>query len=244
MIIDTHTHLGEFYSLETLTPVQLRNELHSLGVSKAVVFTGNFHQDPRCGNNILAEQIKDLKDFYIPWATVHPSHGTAAVDELRRAILELGFRGLKLHPWLQGFSVSSPIMDAIIEETITLDIPVTFHDGTPPYTSPLQIAELARRFPKARIILAHSGLRDLWQDALLAGLERENLWLGFPGPPLLGMRRIVKDLGASRILYGSDGGIGHPSAIAYALRIINQLDITDTAREKILSENARDLLGI
>jgi predicted TIM-barrel fold metal-dependent hydrolase len=98
-------------------------------------------------------------------------------------------------------------------------------NDTPSYTSSLYIANLARLYPEATIIFVHSGLRDLWQYALLAAQELKNIWLGFRGLSLAGMQTIVETIGADRILYGIDGGLGHPSTIFYALRIINDLKI-------------------
>jgi predicted TIM-barrel fold metal-dependent hydrolase len=44
---------------------------------------------------------------------VNPLMGNSALEEVRRCAVEGGARVLKLHPWLQGFSVSSPEMDAV-----------------------------------------------------------------------------------------------------------------------------------
>jgi len=248
MIIDSHAHLasgkGALFSV-VMSASQLKDEFLARGVERAVVFTGDgFWRDSRESNDRLAEQVKPFLDFYIPWATVHPYEGQAAVDEVRRSVEVLGMKGLKFHSWLQGFSVSTKWMYTIVEEAIKLKIPITFHDGTPPYSSPLQIANLARLYPEATIILSHSGLRDLWPDALLAAQELKNIWLGFGGPTLAGMQKIVDTLGADRIIYGSDGGLGHPSAISYALKIVNELRIADADREKILGRNIARLLKI
>jgi predicted TIM-barrel fold metal-dependent hydrolase len=248
MIIDSHSHLangrrGLFSNV--LSPSELMDEFLSRGVEKAIVFTGDgFWGDYRTSNTLLAEQVKPFPQFYIPWATVHPYDGQAAVDEIRRCVEVLGMRGLKFHSWLQGFSVSSSGMYTIVEESIKQRIPITFHDGTPPYSSPLQIANLARLYPEATIILSHSGLRDLWPDAMIAAQEQKNIWLGLPGPTLAGMQSIVETIGADRILFGSDGGLGHPSAISYALRIINELKINNFDKEKILGLNIARLIHI
>jgi len=248
MIIDTHCHLamgtGALFR-DMLSPSRLRDELQARGVEKAVVFTADgFWGDCRESNDRLAEQTRQFRDFFIPWATVHPYNGQAAIEELRRSVLDLGMRGLKLHSWLQGFSVSGPSMYTMVEESIKLNIPITFHDGSPPYSSSLQIANLAKLYPEATIILAHSGLREMWRDALLAAQELENIWLGFPGPTLAGMQMIVDTIGADRIIYGSDGGVGHPSSISYALRIIDELRLGSADKAKILGLNAARLLRI
>jgi len=67
---------------------------------------------------------------------------------------------------------------------------------------------------------------------------------GHPCPPLAGIQLVVDRLGPDRILYGSDGSVGHPSAISYALKIVDELHISDDVREKILGGNIARLLGI
>ena len=56
-------------------------------------------------------------------------------------------RGVKLHPWLQGFSAHEPGLDPLCEVAAAAGVPILFHDGTPPFSTPLQLASLARRHP-------------------------------------------------------------------------------------------------
>jgi len=239
MIIDSHTHMP------MAGPTGLVSALKSYGVDKAVVFTTEgFYSDCRTANDRLVEGVRGFPGILYPWATVDPYEGEGAVQELRRCVKELGMLGLKLHPWLQGFSVANPAMDLIMEEVVSLGIPILFHDGSPPYATPLQIANLARRHPQVIVILGHGGLRELWKDALRAAEELENIWLCTSGVPLAGLQTMVDRLGCDRIVFGSDAGGGHPSVIPYRLRFIEELKISDAEREKIFGGNIARLLGL
>lgn len=244
MIIDSHTHIGTF--AQRTTPGQeLVERMQSLGIDKATVFTSKgLRSDPQGGNDRLAAAAGRYPGILYPWATVDPRQGEAAAVELRRAVTELGMGGLKLHPWVQGYSIANPGMDIVMEEVARLGIPVIFHDGSPPWATPLQIANLARRYPTAPVILGHGGLRELWPDALLAARQLDNLWLGTSGVPFHGLQQMVDTLGPERILFGTDGPAGHPSTMAYRLGVVLALRISDAAREAILGGNMARLLGL
>jgi predicted TIM-barrel fold metal-dependent hydrolase len=219
--------------------------MQALGIDKAVIFTTQgFYSDTRVANDELAAAASRYPGILYPWATVDPHEGEAAVLELRRAITELGMGGLKLHPWIQGYSTTNPKMDMVMEELVSLDVPLVFHDGSPPWTTPLQIANLARRYPTVPVILGHGGLRELWPDALLAARQLDNLWLGTSGVPYHGLQKMVDTLGPERILFGTDGGAGHPSTMAYRLGVVKALQISDQAREAILGLNMAGLMGL
>jgi predicted TIM-barrel fold metal-dependent hydrolase len=219
--------------------------MKALGIDKAVLFTSQgFHSDTRVANSQLAIMSARFPDVLYPWATVDPHEGEAAVTELRRAIIDLGMGGLKLHPWIQGFSTTNPKMDMIMEELVILGVPLVFHDGSPPWSTPLQIANLARRHPTVPVILGHGGLRELWPDALHAARQLDNLWLGTSGVPYHGLQRMVDVLGPERILFGTDGGAGHPSTMAYRLGVVKALRIGDSALEAILGMNVARLMGL
>jgi predicted TIM-barrel fold metal-dependent hydrolase len=216
-----------------------------LGIDKAVVFTTQgFYSDTRAANDRLAAATARYPGILYPWATVDPHEGEAAVAELRRAVTELGMAGLKLHPWIQGYSTTNPKVDMIMEELVVLSIPLVFHDGSPPWTTPLQIANLARRYPSVPVILGHGGLRELWPDALLAARQLDNLWVGTSGVPYDGLQKMVDTLGPERILFGTDGGAGHPSTMAYRLAGVKALRISQEAREAILGGNLARLLDL
>lgn len=245
MIIDSHTHTGLRAQGEAVPVEGLIETMQTLGIDKAVVFTTQgFYSDTRAGNDRLAATAARYPGILYPWATVDPHEGEAAAAELRRAVTELGMGGLKLHPWIQGYSTTNPKMDMVMDELVRLGIPLIFHDGSPPWTTPLQIANLARRYPTVPVILGHGGLRELWPDALLAARQLDNLWLGTSGVPFHGLQQMVDSLGPERILFGTDGGAGHPSTMAYRLGVVEALRISDAAREAILGGNLARLLGL
>src|SRR5579875_1646091 len=145
-IWDFHTHLDErWFGSPLMDGETFVAGLDRCGVERACVFTlMGFYEDCRGNNDALVKRAKRHADRLLPFITVDPKLGKAAVEEMRRCV-EMGvFRGVKFHPWLQAFAPSM-VRDTLAE---ILEIagehgrPTLFHDGTPPYSTTYQIAEV------------------------------------------------------------------------------------------------------
>jgi len=135
-------------------------------------------------------------------------------------------------------------VDEIIDEASGLGVPVLFHDGTPPLSTPLQICDLAENHRDALIILGHSGLNDLWRDAI-AGAERlDNVILCTCATPFIAIRRMVERLGADRVVYGSDASDGNPSVVDFNLNKVRALEIGEEDKARILGLNILRILNL
>lgn len=245
-IIDTHTHLPGTTLGALPRPIgEIRAEFETDGLSRAWIMTvDGLILDSHEGNDALASAVEDHLDFFIPFCTVNPHHNEeAAIRELERAQRNLGMRGLKLHPWLQAFSVSHPALLPILQRAGALGMPVLFHDGTPPYSTPLQIASVAEKAPETKIILGHAGLDDLYKDAILACLRHPNIYLCCCGPSCGYIEEIIRRCPSDRLLYGSDGGFGAglvPSAIDKILAVCDDEHLL----RKIFYDNPQDILPL
>src|SRR5512132_1200985 len=72
----------------------------------AVVFTvdaSTVTGHPPLSNEEIAEGAAKNADVLIPFGSVDPWHGKAAMREIERLVTEFGVRGFKFHPSLQGF---------------------------------------------------------------------------------------------------------------------------------------------
>jgi predicted TIM-barrel fold metal-dependent hydrolase len=63
---------------------------------------------PAVSNDYVADAVRRHPDVFVGYASVDPWKGTLAVEELERAVRELGLRGLKLHPGRQEFFPDDP----------------------------------------------------------------------------------------------------------------------------------------
>ncbi|MDQ0920250.1 amidohydrolase family protein [Paenibacillus sp. V4I5] len=249
MKIDFHVHQPArredgTYPFSAAEYVAYMNEL-SIDIS--VIFTiDGFWQNAKACNDYLADWCSPFPDRFVPFCTVDPRRKGAA-DEVYRCVTELGMRGVKLHNWLQGFSPLESFMAPVCEIASELGIPILFHDGTPPYASSLQIAELAVRHPKLKVLLGHAGLHDLWPEAIAAGKRHRNVYLCMCSTPPFAMEQIVAEVPLTQIVFGTDGGLFHKPQqpyVDYRFREFDLLDIPEEAKSQILGPNALRLLGM
>ena len=247
LIIDVHTHIGEpdqkkgsGQSAPRISPETLIETMDKAGVDKAMTFTdkGLWVYD-KTENDKIADAMKKYPNRLIGFATVNPRFGQDAVEELHRAIASLGLKGLKLHPWLQLFSCTDNVLDPLFDEVAKLRIPVLVHTGYDVFSGPLGVADLAERYPRVPLIVGHSGCCGLWFDAIKAAKRCDNLYLETSGNLSGAIEKMVNDVGANRILFGSD-----MPWVDSAMEIlkIKTLDINQKDKALILGENLQRLL--
>jgi len=180
----------------------------------------------------------------IPFSSVHPNSNSDAISELLRCLVGSKCRGLKIHGWLQGASPSTAVVDQLCEIAAQYRVPVLFHDGTPCFAIPSQMALLARRHPKTTMILGHCGLFEHWREAVAALRHAENLWGCLCGPHAAALREIIRRSDGDRLLWGSDFGFGAAEHITYRLGLM-RLDVCSQDRlDAILSRNPARLFGL
>lgn len=245
MIVDCHTHWGTMWTeRDGESPAKWLALLDRYGVSQAVIFgLDNMVRLDLCraDNDRLVRLSASAKGRLIPFGTAWPQTGKAGVEEVRRCIEDLGMRGLKFHPWLQGFSTADATFGEICGLAGELGAPVVLHDGTPCYSLPEQMAGLARRFPKTRFVLSHSGLLWNWRSALEAA-RRPNIWLTLCGPHMRAIEELCRRCDPARMLWGSDYGFSFADPIGYRLAVFQQAKIDEKLKERILGVNPFRLL--
>jgi predicted TIM-barrel fold metal-dependent hydrolase len=248
MIFDCHTHWGNcFQDRDGLDPSRWLGVFDSHGVTHAVVlpFVGLLDSARiRQENDDVASVCRASGGRMVPFCTVNTWFEADAAAELQRCFGTLGHRGVKFHPWLQGQTTASSGMDAACEIAGHFGVPVLFHDGTPPFSLPSQMALLARRHPNTRIVLGHCGLLEHWREAIAALNAAENLWGCLCGPHLEAMRQIVRRCDRTRLLWGSDFGFNFNDLIGYRLELMELMDLKDEQRAAIFHENPMRLLGL
>jgi len=244
VIIDCHTHWGLAWTArDGEDPSRWLRVLDRHGIDQAALMGhANLVRVDHCAadNDRLARLAARAPKRLLPVVTAWPQAGAEGVAEVRRGIDKLGARGLKLHPWLQGFSTADRYLQQMCGLAGEAGLPVVFHDGTPCYALPEQIAGLARRLPGTRFVLGHAGILWFWRSALEAA-RLPNVWLCLCGPHMRAMEILCRQADAERIVWGTDFGFGLSDSIDYRLTAFRQARIEDKLRERILGENASRL---
>ncbi len=97
----------------------------------AVVFTVDAHTatgHKALSSREIVEGAARHSDVLIPFASVDPHDGAAAVESLRE-LVTAGARGLKLHPSLQSFVPNDPAFSPLYAAAADLGVPIIFHTG-------------------------------------------------------------------------------------------------------------------
>lgn len=247
-IIDFHTHLDDRWLGNALpSREELLAGMDRVGVGISCIFTvqGLYGDCPR-HNDALLTKAQQNPDRLIPFATVDPKEGESAVEETVRCLSNPLFRGLKFHSWVQAFAPSmvKETMVEILQCAARYEVPVLFHDGTPPYATTFQIAALARMVPEATIVLGHAGLADYVYPAGQLIRELPNLYACCCGPFPGDLEYLVEAGGAEKVLFGSDFGICEWLLLAERLDNVLEADLTADMMDKVLFDNAERLLRL
>jgi len=249
VIIDCHTHLC--LDEPARRGVDLSAWLARLddqGIDGAVVCgcRGLISQaELAADNELLSRAARLAPERLFPFGTVHPFASPNALEDAENCVRRLGMKGIKLHPWVQGFPnlLGKEVQD-LCDLCGGLRVPLLFHDGTPNVSMPSQVAELARAHQKTTFVLGHAGLMHLWRQAAEVARLYGNVYITLCGPHPAAMRHIVRTVPVERVLWGSDYGFGvSRHLLGYRKRLVSLLDLSESARKAIMGENAARLLG-
>jgi uncharacterized protein len=244
MIIDFHTHVdhaeayGWFDPPEKLLPL-----LDEAGIERAVIMT---YVDLPGANPKALELIADAVSRYPERLTgfvrLDPNHRDAARETLDRAIVEAGFRGVKLHPTTTLAHPAGAPTIALLERAAELGVPVLFHCGDDPYTTPQAIELAAARVPECTVVMGHMGGYFHVDDAIAAAVRQPNLVLETSAMPYpWKIADAVRAVGPDRVIFGSDGPGCSP---ALEVRKIRQLGLESEAERAVLAGTATRLLKL
>lgn len=204
MIIDSHTHVDRFGWYDP--PETIIRLMDEAGIDKSIIMTYVDAPDVKGSIEFIAEAVRKYPNRLIGYARMNPRRGEEAQQLFKRAMEELGFMGLKLHPSGNRCHPARQETIDLIRVATSFNAPVLFHCGDEEFTLPLQVAEAAKACPNATIILGHSGGYFHTKDAIRVAECYPNVVLetsGMPYPQVI--REAVKHIGASRVLYASDG---------------------------------------
>ena len=238
MLIDVHTHL--IYTAEADYKKQMAILRQRYGVDRAIVST-LLHYEPDeeevtgC-NDATYQYMQEEPDFISGLCYLNPRY-PSCVQELNKR-LDQGFVGVKL--WVATLC-DDPLVDPIAEVCIKRDVPILIHTfyksvGQLPYeTRGEHVANLARRFPELKLVMAHLGASAFRELPPVKDLSNVNVDFSGSICHADALPYALDLLGSERILFGSDSPVigFHPS---YGQLLDAQL--TPQEREDISWRNA------
>jgi predicted TIM-barrel fold metal-dependent hydrolase len=151
------------------------------------------------------------------------------------------FRGIKLHPLLDGYHPDDAMVHPVIEVIRERSLPALIHCGHPIFSLPWSIEELVRRFPDARIILGHMGHGNIVyiNASIDVAARNPHVYLETSGMPMhTKIREAVERVGPDRVLFGSDAPFHHLTVELAKVRVSG---LPEGAMDGVLGGNGQRL---
>jgi predicted TIM-barrel fold metal-dependent hydrolase len=237
-IFDAHTHLGTDIDGMVGVYEDLERGMEKYGISRAFVFCldePDRHPGFQAGNDRTLEFARRSGTRLIPFVRLDLTEDP--IGEATRC-LDLGAKGIKLHPRAQKFLLNDQRLSPIFELAAERRVPILIHGGRglPPIADDL--GRMVDRYPEAQLIVAHAGIADLAALAQTLGGKAgvyfdTSVWSPLD---LLGLYRLV---GPEQVVYASDYPYGQqPASLLITLRTARLAQLDDEEVRGVLAGNA------
>src|SRR5437660_9474378 len=160
-IFDAHVHLGDDIDGFRGVYEELESVMDRYGISRANVFCmdePDRHPAFRAANDRTLAYAERSGGKLIPFVRLD-----LAEDPIEEAVrcLDLGARGIKLHPRAQRFLLNDERLAPVFQLAAERKVPILIHGGRglPPIADNLD--RLVEQNPEAQLIIAHGGIADL-----------------------------------------------------------------------------------
>ncbi len=128
-------------------------------------------------NEFIAESVNAYPDLFTGFGTLHPDSEDIQGDF--DYLIELGLKGVKLHPDFQQFAMDEERAFRIGEVVREGNVPMLVHCGDfrYNYSNPDQIKAFLEKFPEITFIGAHFAGWSMWEEATEKRSCYENLYV-------------------------------------------------------------------
>jgi predicted TIM-barrel fold metal-dependent hydrolase len=237
-IFDAHVHLGQDIDGMGGTYDELIAVHERYGISRCFMFCldePDRHPAFRAANDRTLAYAARSGGRLIPF--VRLDLGEEPIEEATRC-LDLGARGIKLHPRAQRFLLNDERLAPVFALAAERRVPILIHGGRglPPIAN--ELAALVDRYPEAQLIIAHGGIADLpalaERFAGKAGVFFDtSVWSPID---LLSVFRVFSP---EQVVYASDYPYGQqPSSLLIALRTARASGLDEDDVREMLAGNA------
>ena len=201
-------------------------------------------------NDEVAGFVSEAPDRLIGVGSVDISKPMEAVREVRRCVEELGFKAVRVLPWLWEAPPTDRRFYPVYVACCELGVPFCTQIG---HTGPLMSSEVGRPiyldrvaldFPELKIVGGHIGYP--WtEEAVAVATKHENVYIDTSAytakryPPEL--MRFMKGRGQSKVLFGTNYPMIPP---AKALADLDSLGLTEETRAAFLGRNTARVFGL
>ena len=237
-LFDAHLHLGHDIDGMVGDYDELALVMERYGIARAFMFCmdePDRHPAFRAPNDRTLEHAARSEGRLIPF--VRLDLGEQPIEEAERC-LDLGAKGIKLHPRAQKFLLNDERLAPVFAIAAERKVPILIHGGRglPPIADDL--ARLVDTYPDAQLIIAHAGIADL--GALMRHFAgKAGVFFDTSAWSPIDLLDFFRQVSPEQVLYASDYPYGQqPSSVLIALRTARVAGLDDAQVRGMLSGNA------
>jgi predicted TIM-barrel fold metal-dependent hydrolase len=205
---------------------------------------GVFQLYPDPANEPVFQAVADNPDRFLGWVFVNPKGETNQIQEFNRWKDNLGFIGVKAHPFWHRYPPVELL--PVAEQLAKMGKPLLIHAG---FGSHGDYDALVQKVPSLKLVLAHAGF-PLYFDTWKKIKNNKNVYVDLSQTSYLNdrtTRQAVEYLGVERCLFGTDGPYGvhgndHLFDYSFIKRRIEKLFPDREIQKKLLGENFLKLI--
>lgn len=242
-LFDAHTHLGHDIDGMVGDYEELTGVLDRYGFGGAFMFCLDEHdREPAftVPNGRTLAHAERSAGTLIPFVRLDL---TAQPLEEAKRCLDLGARGIKLHPRAQAFALSDERLQPVFELACERSVPILIHGGRglPPIAEDLE--KLVRRNEGVQLIVAHAGIADMaGLTGRLGGIQGvffdTSVWSG------LDLLDLYRQIAPEQVIYASDYPYGRqPNSLLVATRTAKLAGFDDKQLRLMLGGSARRMIA-
>lgn len=196
-------------------------------------------------NEFISTEVSANPKKFIGLGTLHPD--SKDIKEDIRHLMNLGLKGVKLHPDIQSFKIDDYRCLKIYELCEENKLPILMHTGDSrfDFSNPNRLIPIMKIYTGLTVVGAHLGGWSVWDEAYKKCQGIPNLYFDcsscFPFIDKDRVREIIRHYGADRVLFGSDYPMWSPKA---ELDTFMSLNLDENEIKCILNSNASAIFNL
>lgn len=196
-------------------------------------------------NEFIADEVNKNPQKLVGFGTLHPESKDIKGDI--EHLLELGLKGVKLHPDIQAFKIDDYRCLKIYEFCDEKNLPLLLHTGDNRYdfSNPNRLLPVLKIYTGLKVIGAHFGGYSIWQEACETYKGIPNFYVDCSSSmPWLDKEttlQIIRAYGAEKVLFGTDYPMWNPEN---EIDSILSLGLDEQEIMSILNINAKKLFNL
>ena len=242
-VIDCHAHVGPSRGLDRDTSVEaMLGLMDAIGITRSAISGFMFGTGVRLEtmNDRVAEFVRARPDRFLGLCYLNPRFPEFLEPEMARCFDELGFAGFKLHVEWNGVPYDADVYTPVYRFAAERGVPVLAHTWGDDAVR--RLAAAARAHPSVPFLAGHSGAGDV-AITIEEALRTPNLFLELAysaGTPWV-VERFVREVGAERIVWGSDSIL---FAQSHQIAKVAFAEISEWDKAAIFGGNARRIFRL